>query len=69
MQTTIQEMLRNLQELQERVRNAPLPQPIAPGDIVQTWCSRCGMPTPHRFSPGSTKPLECITCQGEENGL
>jgi hypothetical protein len=43
---------------------------LTPGAIVETWCSECknangehGTKTPHRYQPGTIKPLTCIPCE------
>ena len=39
---------------------------VRPGDIIESWCSKCGHATPHVYQPDEFCKLRCLTCPEQE---
>lgn len=39
---------------------------LQPGEVIETWCSKCGHKTPHKFQPTKWPPMVCLTCHPEK---
>ena len=46
-----------------------MPDILRPGDIIDTWCSKCGHATPHVYQPEQFRKLKCLECPAAEVGI